>query len=171
MQCSLTGVADGSYAQGPLEVGNPDALLLGVELLEGFLVAAPRREVEFAGPGMPGSCGNIRIRNFETGESFEDVAGPRSIIDWRAGGVAEFAVVDDLNAGVDLIAYDCCDGFAQRPGEVRVAVRFASESCPIELNQRSRPRQAADMRGEHPVFASFHRTAPPVSGAQYTHPN
>ena len=165
MQCSLTGVADGSYAQGPLEVGNPDALLLGVELLEGFLVAAPRREVEFAGPGMPGSCGNIRIRNFETGESFEDVAGPRSIIDWRAGGVAEFAVVDDPNACVDLIGYNCRHGFAQRGREVRVAVRFAREACAIGLNQRTRSRQAAHMGGEHPVFASLHRTAPPSGSA------
>ena len=71
--------------------------------------------------------------------------------------LAVFAVIDHVDAELDLLAHDLADR-ALEPTFVGLLVARGLRIHHGE--QISRPRQAADMRGENAVGAAFHRLAP-----------
>src|SRR6185437_14874500 len=84
---------------------------------------------------------------FESGNPFENVIRPT--------GFSEFAVIDDVNAGLGLQLHHVADGIAQK---ILIALliwggfrRFVGEIAKL-----LRADDAADVRGENSVLASFH---------------
>ena len=69
--------------------------------------------------------------------------------------MAEFAVVDQIDAGVFLLLHDLADGVLQL-GLVRRLVEFFAERALLaHFEKLRRPRQAADMRGQNPIGHIF----------------
>ena len=66
---------------------------------------------------------------------------------------ALLAVVDDVDAGVDLL---CHDGVAALGLERGVVDRLATRALDIKVGQGGGPRQAAGMRGQNAMFAALH---------------
>jgi hypothetical protein len=95
------------------------------------------------------SCG-------EAGEAVEDVVAPSAAIRGRAHGLAELAVVGNINAGAFLREHDLADGRAQPRLHCGFVFGAAGFLRPHGA-QVGWPRQTADMGGENSFGASFHR--------------
>ena len=83
-----------------------------------------------------------------------DVEGP-------VGAFTEFAVADDVDAGVGLLAHDFGDGFGETRLERRLVIGLAVLDGAPELDQFRRPDQAADMGGQDPIGVLRHRSSLP----------
>src|SRR5262249_37189038 len=83
------------------------------------------------------------------GQSLEGVLRP-------ADRLAEFAVTDDVDAGLRLMFHDLIYGFRKADLVGFLLERPASLLCAQELLQRVGPDQAADMRCQNAFGAAFH---------------
>ncbi len=91
----------------------------------------------------------------EAGDAVEDVIAPGAPISSRAHGLAELAVIGNVDAHVFLRADDLADGRAQSRLQRRFVLRCDGFFRPHGA-QVCRPRQAADVGGENAFSASFH---------------
>ncbi len=84
--------------------------------------------------------------DLEAADALEDVRRP--------AGLAELAVVDDVETDGDLLAHDVLDGRAQRRRIGRGAV--AAGGFLRGRAQLGRPHEAADVSRENAIVAAFH---------------
>jgi hypothetical protein len=77
---------------------------------------------------------------------------PRADVVRKAAELAELAVVNDVEAGVDLLPDDFLDVPGQRLEEL-VAV---GDLAKVDLREARRPRQRADVGAENTVRTAFH---------------
>ena len=86
----------------------------------------------------------------EPGQAFEHVVGPARL--------AVLAVVDDVDAGLDLPADDVGGGARRaRRGSGALLCGVLARRLRPSSTQLRRPDQAADVRGEDAVVAALHR--------------
>ena len=109
-------------------------IVLGVELREGLPIAARRKD----GPALGGHEPRL-----DSGDALVQVGDPVRL--------AHLAVVDDVDPCVDLPPDDLADRVDQRLLVPRRVDRCAVLHRDEVVEQRSRPRKAARMRGEDPV--------------------
>src|SRR5262249_4687742 len=113
--------------------------------------------VEFRkGPGLARPRPRALPRHFlvdlETAETFVDIRDEARL--------AEFAVVDDVDAEIDLLAADLGDRGAQPRGMRLLVDRLALFLSLYDIEQIGGPRQAADVSGENSLGASLHAPSP-----------
>ena len=128
---------------------------VGVEFSELALLPAHADDAHRrAGRSGIGRNGLRRSRR-EAGEAVEDVIAPSAAVGGRAHGLAELAVVGNVDAGAFLRQHDLADGGAQPRLQRRFVLSRDGFFRPHGAQVR-RPRQAADVGGENAFSASFH---------------
>src|SRR5262249_6801512 len=71
----------------------------------------------------------------------------------------QFAIADDVDAGIDLFANDIRDSIPQPRVQLLTVNRAASHDISRHLDQIGRPIEPARMCGENPIRASLHENA------------
>ena len=169
-QKRLRGVSDRAGA-GRAQRGGAGRTQAGVGVKFGELALLPahaddaHRPARFGGIGCNSLCRSRR----EAGDAVEDVIAPSAPVGGRAHGLAELAVVGNVDAHVFLRAHDFADGRAQPRLQRHFVLRRDGFFRPHGAQVR-RPRQAADMGGKNAFSASFHWRLPlarDCSGAEF----
>src|SRR2546426_2290960 len=105
-----------------------------------------RPAAKYSGNGRP--LARFGLAHLDAAETLPDVG--------REAGLAELAVVDAVDPGLDLLSDDLRDRAPDAPGQ---GVLRVGQPAGLGRDQRTkivRPRQAAGMRRENPVRASHH---------------
>ena len=89
------------------------------------------------------------------------IARPRAVIDRPGRRLAEFTVIDDIDADLGLMAAHRLDGGGQPFSVSPRVIGLAGKLGAVDLDQRVGPRQAPDMRRKDPCLASLHDLHPP----------
>ena len=153
----LRGVSDRAGA-GRTQRGGAGRAQAGVGVKFGELALLPahaddaHRRAGFSSIG----CNGLGRSRREAGDAVEDVISPSAPVGGRAHGLAELAVVGNVDAHVFLRAHDFTDGRAQPGLQRRFVLRRDGFFRPHGAQVR-RPRQAADMGGKNAFSASFHK--------------
>ena len=112
---------------------------------------------EFQPIAPPGECRETaRLARLPPAEPPPGIARPRAVIDRPRCRLAEFAVIDDIDADFGLLAADFLDRRGQRCRVGTQIIGLAGKLGAVEFDQYVGARQAADMRGEYPSIAAFH---------------
>src|SRR5947207_13671754 len=106
------------------------------------------------------------LAGFEAGQALPGIASPRAIIDALCHRFAELAIPRHIDAEFALIPHDIHNRSAERCLERARICRLAGIAGTVCLDQRIRPRQAADMAGQNVILARPHGWSP-----RYTQPN
>jgi len=64
----------------------------------------------------------------------------------KKSGLGKFAIGDDIDAALDLLAYGIGDGLAQGLLKRGFVISLPTVFCLHDIEKMMRPRQAADMR-------------------------
>ncbi len=109
------------------------------------------------------AVGQRGLHQFEAAQPMEGVRPPGAVVHLLAHGLAVFAVVRHVDAGVPLPPHQAGHCRPQPARERRLVHRSAGQPGPVELDQVVGPRQAPRVRGQDPVIASSHRRSPIVT--------
>ena len=98
--------------------GLAGAQLLGIERGEFLALLAAE------GPCGTALLGNL-LAQLIAGKTIVDIGPPRAVVDRPPHGLAELAVIDDVDAALDLLSYDFGHGCARPSRERRAVVGLA----------------------------------------------
>src|SRR5207248_10467581 len=106
------------------------------------------------------------LAGFDAGQALPGITPPGAIIDALRHRFAKLAISRHLDAEFALIPHDIHNRRAERCLELARICRLAGIAGAVCLDQRIRPRQAADMAGQNVILARPHVWSPRYYAAE-----